>query len=183
MYRYFAQAHALRAPHTDIGITRWCILEKIKYCIPYFSRSSSRLCVIHFVVLRVSWSKCLNLTAKMKWNKWGCRPPLCTCRLNWASRTSWGWCDECDGTVLQTQDSKFEPRRSEVEHATSRSRRLPTILNLYEWAGKKHFLSLKRKCQSGVQTRDLRFSKQAALTALTAALKCSKREWRKWRIS
>ena len=30
--------------------------------------------------------------------------------------------------VLQTQDSKFEPWRSEAEHATSRSRRLPTIL-------------------------------------------------------
>ena len=27
-----------------------------------------------------------------------------------------------------TQDSKFEPWRSEAEHATSRSRRLPTIL-------------------------------------------------------
>ena len=31
-------------------------------------------------------------------------------------------------TVLPTQDSKFEPWRSEAEHATSRSRRLPTIL-------------------------------------------------------
>ena len=31
-------------------------------------------------------------------------------------------------TVLQTQDSKFEPWRFEAEHATSRSRRLPTIL-------------------------------------------------------
>ena len=28
----------------------------------------------------------------------------------------------------KTQDSKFEPWRSEAEHATSRSRRLPTIL-------------------------------------------------------
>ena len=34
----------------------------------------------------------------------------------------------CD-TVIQTQDSKFEPWRSEAEHATSRSRRLPTILS------------------------------------------------------
>ena len=33
-----------------------------------------------------------------------------------------------DDTVLLTQDSKFEPWRSEAEHATSRSRRLPTIL-------------------------------------------------------
>ena len=53
------------------------------------------------------------------------RAPLCTYRLNWARRNSWGWWDEWDDTVLQTQDSKFEPWRSEAEHATSRSRRLP----------------------------------------------------------
>ena len=63
-----------------------------------------------------------------KWNESGFRPPLCTYRLNWARRTSWGWWDDWDDTVLQTQDSKFEPWRSEAEHATSRSRRLPTIL-------------------------------------------------------
>ena len=61
----------------------------------------------------------------MKWNESGYRPPLCTYRLNWARRTSWGWWDD---TVLQTQDSKFEPWWSEAEHATSRSERLPTIL-------------------------------------------------------
>ena len=63
-----------------------------------------------------------------KWNESGFRPLLCTYRLNWARRTSWGWWDDWDDTVLQTQDSKFEPWRSEAEHATSRSRRLPTIL-------------------------------------------------------
>ena len=61
----------------------------------------------------------------MKWNESGFMPPLCTYRLNWARRTSWGWWDD---TVLQTQDSKFEPWRSGAEHATSRSQRLPTIL-------------------------------------------------------
>ena len=65
---------------------------------------------------------------QMKWNESGFRPPLCTYRLNWARRTSWGWWDDWDDTVLQTQDSKFEPWRSEAENATSRSRRLPTIL-------------------------------------------------------
>ena len=100
----------------------------------------------------------------MKWNEWGFRPPLCTSRLNWVSRTSWWWWDEWDDTALQTQDSKFEPCRSEAEHATSRSRRLPTILIIYEWARKKHFVSLKLEGQSGVWTRDLRLSKQAALT-------------------
>ena len=89
---------------------------------------------------------------------------LCAHRLNWSRRTSWGWWDEWDDTVFQTQDSKFESRRSDSELATSRSRRLPTILNLYKWAGKKHFVSLKLECQSGARTCDLRLSKQAALT-------------------
>ena len=62
------------------------------------------------------------------WNESGFRPPLCTYRLNWARRTSRGWWDDWDDTVLQTQDLKLEPWRSEAEHATSRSRRLPTIL-------------------------------------------------------
>ena len=68
----------------------------------------------------------------------GFRPPLCTYRLNWARRTSWGWWDEWDDTVLQTQDSKFEPWRSEAEHATSRSRRLPTILTFTRGWGRKY---------------------------------------------
>ena len=49
------------------------------------------------------------------------------------------WWDEWDDTALQTQDSKFDPWRSEAEHATSRSRRLPILLSFYEWMGKKHF--------------------------------------------
>ena len=71
---------------------------------------------------------------QMKWNESGFKPPLCTFRLNWARSTSWGWWDDWDDTVLQTQDSKFEPWRSEAEHATSRSRRLPTILTFTKQA-------------------------------------------------
>ena len=78
---------------------------------------------------RVRWFNIIEGRTKMKWNESGFRPPLCTYRLNWARRTSWGWWDDWDDTVLQTQDSKFVPWRSEVEHATSRSRRLPTILS------------------------------------------------------
>ena len=74
----------------------------------------------------------------MKWNESGFRPPLCTYRLNWARRTSWGWWDDWDDTVLQTQDSKFEPWRSEAEHATSRSRRLPTILTFTRGWGRNN---------------------------------------------
>ena len=74
-----------------------------------------------------------------KWNESGYRPPLSTYRLNWAGRTSWGWWDDWDDTVLQTQDSKFEPWRSEAEHATSRSRRLPTILTFTRGWGRNIF--------------------------------------------
>ena len=101
---------------------------------------------------------------QMKLNEWVFRPPLCKYRPNCARRTACGWRDQCDDTALQTQDSKFEPWRSEAEHATSQSRRFHTILNLYEWAGKKHFVSLKLVGHSGVRARDFRFSKQAALT-------------------
>ena len=79
----------------------------------------------------------------MKWNESGFRPPLCTYSLNWARRTSWGWWDDWDDTVLQTQDSKFEPWRSKAEHATSRSRRLPTILTFTRGWGRNIFVSFK----------------------------------------
>ena len=102
----------------------------------------------------------------MEWNEWSLRPSLCTYRLNWARtfRTSWEWWDEWDDTALQTKNLKLRPWLSKAEHATSRSRRLPTILNLYEWAEKKHFVSSKREYQGGLQTRDLGLSKQAAST-------------------
>ena len=80
-----------------------------------------------------------NHERQMKWNESGFRPPLCTYRLNRARRTSWGWWDDWDDTVLQTQDSKFEPWRSEAEHATSRSRRLPTILTFTRGWGRNIF--------------------------------------------
>ena len=76
---------------------------------------------------------------KMKWNESGFRPPLCTYRLNWAKRTSWWWWDDWDDTALQTQDSKFEPWRSEAEYATSRSLRLPTMLTFTRGWGRNIF--------------------------------------------
>ena len=92
----------------------------------------------------------------------GFRPPLCTCRLNWARRTSWGWWDDWDDTVLQTQDSKFEPWRSEAEHATSRSRRLPTILTFTRGWGRNNFVSFKPP-RPGTEPRTLAW-KAAVLT-------------------
>ena len=88
-----------------------------------------------------------------KWNESGFRPPLCTYRLNWARRTSWGWWDDWDDTVLQTQNSKFEPWWSEAEHATSRSRRLPTILTFHTWMGKKQFCFFQT-AETGNRTPD-----------------------------
>ena len=62
-----------------------------------------------------SMFKNVNFAQTKKWNESGFRPPLCTYRLNWARRTSWGWWDDWDDTVLQTQDSKFELRKLDTQ--------------------------------------------------------------------
>ena len=103
-----------------------------------------------------------KMKRSQKKNESGFRPPLCTYRLNWARRTSWGWWDDWDDTVLQTQDSKFEPWRSEAEHATSRSRRLPTILTFTRGWGRNNFVSFKPP-RPGTEPRTLAW-KAAVLT-------------------
>ena len=106
--------------------------------------------------------------------KSGFRPPLCTYRLNWARRTSWGWWDDWDDTVLQTQDSKFEPWRSEAEHATSRSRRLPTILTFTRGWGRNNFVSFKPP-RPGTEPRTLAWKAAVLTTTLgppPSSLKC-----------
>ena len=47
--------------------------------------------------------------------------------------TSWIQWDESEDTALQTPNLKFEPWWSEARYVTSRLRKLPTILKLYEW--------------------------------------------------
>ena len=101
----------------------------------------------------------------MNRNESGFRPPLCTYRLNWARRTSWGWWDDWDDTVLQTQDSKFEPWRSEAEHATSRSRRLPTILTFTRGWGRNIFVSFKPP-RPGTEPRTLAWKAVVLTTTL-----------------
>ena len=91
------------------------------------------------------------LGEQMKWNESGFRPPLCTYRLNWARRTSWGWWNDWDDTVLHTQDSKFEPWRSEAEYATSRSRRLPTILTFTRGWG-RNIICFFQTAETGKRT-------------------------------
>ena len=108
------------------------------------------------------WTCYHILTPSKIWNESGFRSPLCTYRLNWARRTSWGWWDEWEDTVLQTQDSKFEPWRSGAEHATSRSWRLPTILNFTRGWGRNIFVSFKQP-RPGTEPRALAW-KAAVLT-------------------
>ena len=70
----------------------------------------------------------------MKWNESIFRPLLCTCRLNWTRRTSWGWWDESDDTVLQTLDPRgLRPSTLPFGHGS------PPQYWVYEWMGKKHF--------------------------------------------
>ena len=126
-----------------------------------FSTSKKRL-LVHSVLYLVRSELERPEKMKMKWNESGFRPPLCTYRLNWARRTSWGWWDDWDDTVLQTQDSKFEPWRSEAEHATSRSRRLPTILTFTRGWGRNNFVSFKPP-RPGTEPRTLAW-KAAVLT-------------------
>ena len=108
------------------------------------------------------WKKHYFNPKEKKWNESGLRPPLCTYRLNWARRTSWGWWDDWDDTVLQTQNSKFEPWQSEAEHATSRTRRFPTILTFTRGWGRNIFVSFKPP-RPGTEPRTLAW-KAAMLT-------------------
>ena len=119
--------------------------------------------IIHCDMVRYQSWHVMNIVITFtddKWNESGFRPPLCTYRLNWARRTSWGWWDDWDDTVLQTQE--FEPWRSEAEHATSRSRRLPTILTFTRGWGRNIFVSFKPP-SPGTEPRALAW-KAAVLT-------------------
>ena len=128
--------------------------DHVTMCSAFF------LCISQCIILmQLMKDRCTN---EMKWNESGFRPPLCTYRLNWARRTSWGYWDDWDDTVLQTQDSKFEPWRSEAEHATSRSRRLPTILTFTRGWGRNNFVSFKPP-RPGTEPRTLAW-KAAVLT-------------------
>ena len=140
-----------------------------KYIINKIYSQISQVCLLPLLWLKhvqrrnKEYSKSFFIPwLKQKWNESGFRPPLCTYRLNWARRTSWGWWDDWDDTFLQTQDSKFESWRSEAEHATSRSRRLPTILTFTRGWGRNIFVSFKPP-RPGTEPRTLAW-KAAVLT-------------------
>ena len=101
----------------------------------------------------------------MKWNESGSRPLLCTYGLNWTRRTSWGWWGEWEDFALQTQDSKFKPWRSEGKHATSRSRRLPSILSFTSGWRRNIFVSFKPP-RSGNEHRALAWKAVVLTTTL-----------------
>ena len=109
--------------------------------------------------------------SQKKWNELGFRPPLCTYRLKWARRTSWGWWDDWNDTVLQTQDSKFESWRSKAEHATSRSRKLSTIQSFTRGWGRNILVSFKRR-RPGTEPRT-----QAWKTAVLTTTPANTRRW------
>ena len=56
---------------------------------------------------------------------------------------------------------EVEPCWSAAKPVISRSCRLPTIFNLYDWAGRKHFVLWNLECQSRRRICDLWLSKQA----------------------
>ena len=120
-------------PRFGILGLRWnkfqCTLGILKLLPGYFQ-------TVHSLVLNVhqAWNK------KMKWNESGFRSSLCTYRLNWARRTSCGWWDDWDGTVLQTQDSKFEPRARYLSVTEA-----PHNTNFHTWMRKKHILFLSNR--------------------------------------
>ena len=104
-----------------------------------------------------------------KWNESGFRPPLCTYRLNWARRTSWGWWDDWDDTVLQTQEimwikwNEWGLRPPLCTYRLNWARR--TSWGLWDkWDDREETFCLKLECQCGVRTRDFPHFKQTALT-------------------
>ena len=118
---YYGHLHPLQAANCgrnsrlvdEDDLNRWNIKENWHVLLKQFhgnfpSKSLSCGKINFFSGMYVKW--CFNASLGLKkWNESGIRPPLCTYRLNCARRTSWGWWDDWDDTVLQTQDSKFEP--------------------------------------------------------------------------
>ena len=107
----------------------------------------------------------ISLLVQWKWNESGFRPPLCTYRLNWARRTSWGWMRwHCP------PDTVFESRALAV---WGRARYLsvteaPHNTEFHMWMGKKHFVSFKPP-RPGTELRTLAW-KAAVLTTTLGPL-------------
>ena len=88
---------------------------------------------------------------------------LCTCRQNWEGEPPEN--GEMNKMALPFRHGtrNSSPGGLGPTMLPPRSRRLPTIFNLYEAAVRKRFVSSKPNCHNGVRTRDFRLSKQTAL--------------------
>ena len=105
--------------------------------------------------------------ARLKWNESGFRPPLCTYRISWARRTSWGWGDECP------PDTGFEIQALAV---WGRARYLwdteaPHNTEFTTWMGKKHFCFFQT-AETGNQTPNSSV-KAAVLTTTLGPPSCA----------
>ena len=131
----------------------------------------------NYVVLHVSRQAYMDIETENKINR--ALGHFCAhYRLNWARKTSWGWGDDWDDTVLQTQDSKFMPWRSEAEHATSRLRRLPTILTFTRGRGRNIFVSFKPP-RPGTKPQTLTWKAAVPTTTLGSLTSRLKKMWQK----
>ena len=141
----------------------------LKWLTGYFCRNNMLVFVFeksnYSNWLLFIWTVCfqtwlIRCSNEMKWNEWGFMQPLCTYRLNRARiETSWGWWDEWD-TGHRKQNSNpggVRPSSLLLGHGGS-----PQYWIFTSERGSNIFVSLKIECQSGVRTRDLRLSKQAA---------------------
>ena len=84
-------------------------------------------------------------TGKMKWNESGFRPLLCTYRLNWARRTSWGWwkwlrwhCPPDTGFEIRAMAVWGRAHYLSVTEASHNT-------DFNTWMGKKPFLFLSNR--------------------------------------
>ena len=75
-----------------------CVLERsyitplqLKLAQVAIKAHASNMCGFEQIYFVVASRTFLSVA---KWNESGFRPPLCTYRLDWARRTSWGWWDE-----------------------------------------------------------------------------------------
>ena len=106
------------------------------------------------------------LIQRKKWNELGFRPPLCTYRLNWARRTSWGWWDDWDDTVLQTQDSKIRALAVWGRARYLSVTEAPHNTDFHTWMGKKHVFVSFKPPRPGTEPRTLAWK-----TVLTTTLR------------
>ena len=114
------------------------LLARVAYCSGF--HVAGRATIVFVIVgLHIYWS-CYN----GKWKESGFRPPLCSYRLNWTRKTSWGWWDDWDDSP---PDTGFEIWALAV---WGRARYLsvteaPHNTDFHTWMGEKHLILSNRR--------------------------------------